>query len=286
MNRLINITGASLLSIFLLACEDIYEGGREIQLDLPVQLKASVAAFDRDNPESLPVSQSLGVFMTPSDSESQLTASACMEMVPDTDGNLSLKGSDQTLLYPKNVQKVNFICYAPFNASMPADCTLPVDVTTPSKARESDYIYTITRNKYPALAPVKLQLGHVLSSIQFVAVAGEGFTDSDLQSMTISIEDVSASGTFRLDDGSITTDAIPGNMTLTTSADGHLVSGLIIPQQAGIVLKCNIGGMEFHKKLGNMTFDGGHQYTYDITVSPPGIEVHLREINDWIVEEY
>jgi len=35
-----------------------------------------------------------------------------------------------------------------------------------------------------------------------------------------------------------------------------------------------------------MTFEMGKQYTFDIVVSLPGIEVNLKEIEDWDVETF
>lgn len=40
------------------------------------------------------------------------------------------------------------------------------------------------------------------------------------------------------------------------------------------------------EKIGNMTFEMGKQYTFDIVVSLPGIEVNLKEIEDWDVETF
>lgn len=286
MNRLINITGTVLLSMALMACEDIYEGGNVQPIDLPVQLKATVIPFDRDDPESLPASQSLGVFMTPSDSENGITGATCMEMTADTDGNLSRKGIDEPFLYPQDVQKVNFVCFTPFTSPISADGTIQVDVSTPALASACDYLYAVSRNKYPALAPVKMQLGHILASVYFDVKPGEGFTVADMQSMTLTIEESASKASFSLGDGTFTLADTDGDITLTTAADGSRVTGLVVPQQRNLVLRCAIGGLEFHKTLGPMKFESGRRYRYDMIVSVPGIEVTLREIEDWKVEVY
>ncbi len=286
MNRIANIAGLTVLSLAITACEDIYEGEPVQHIDIPVQLKASVTPFDRDEPETLHTSQSLGVFMTPSDSENGITGSTCMEMVTDKEGNLSRKGIDEEFLDPTGVQKVSFICYTPYVSSPGPDNILAIDVTTPASAAASDYLYAASRNKYPAMSPVKLNLGHILSSVCFNVTPGEGFSTADMQQMTLTIEESISKAGFALNDGTFALSPDNGDITLSTSAQGDRVTGLVIPQQCSLVLKCSVGEMDFHKRLGSFRFEGGHRYVYDMLVAVPGIEITLREIEDWKVEVY
>lgn len=279
--NLLSLCVIALASSALTSCEDIYEGGQKDLPEVAVQLKAQITPYAKDRAETLADNAKVGVYMISTETDAALTSNA--EMAVDADGIVDTGGR---LFYPKDGTKVNIICYAPYQASAAEGNTIGLDVSTHSAAVASDYLYSANRNKYMALAPVKVQLKHILSLVTFDVKAGEGVTDDDLAGIAFTLNNMPVQAAFDLIAGEYTVNA-EGNIPVNVSDAGHKAECFAIPcSTPNFIVGCSYNGLTFTKKLGPLDFQPGNMYKFDIVVNEPGFDIALRQIEDWVVEEY
>lgn len=268
-------------SIALMSCEDIYEGGNKDLPEVAVQMKAQVIPFENDTPRPVAADTKIGVYMVSSESGGAIASN--LAMTTDAEGNVD---TGNRLYYPSDGTKVNIMCYAPFTAAASEGNLLSLDVSTSQAATASDYLYAANRNKYMALAPVKVQLKHILALAEFNVTAGEGISDDDLNDTSFAFDAMSVKADFDLQSGTLTPRA-EGRIPVTMRDNGHHGQCFIMPETVpNVVVACRFKGLNFTKKLGPMEFQSGKSYKFDIVVTEPGFDIVLRQIEDWEVVEY
>lgn len=275
------------LSSVMVSCEDIYEGGEEHHAPLPVQLKATIQPYDRDLPESWNGGEELGMFMFASGEDNAFSSSACVRLRTDEKGDVQPVDSETMPLYPELATKVDFICFSPYSSEAASSRTLSLDVSTPEKAAASDYLYSDNaRNKYPSLSPVKVQMKHVTCMVQFSITADANISDDVLKALNPCIEEVPSKGEFSLAEGKLTSSDAESHIAMKTDAGMTRAECLLLPAASAVTVRCNVDGASLRRKLGNMSFESGKLYKFDLHVTEPGFEITLREIEDWKVETF
>lgn len=279
--NLLPVCAIILATTALTSCEDIYEGGEKDLPEVAVQLKAQITPYEKDKPEAFEGNSKVGVYMLASEDGAPIVSN--LELPMDDEGVIDTGNS---LFYPKDGSKVNIFCYTPYTASASAANTLRLDVATPAAAAVSDYLYSANRKRYMALAPVKVQLKHILSRAEFGITAGEGISDADLAAISFAISDMPVKADFDLFSGEIT-HGQTGDIAMTVLNGGHNAECSVIACNVpNLVVSCTLKGVSFTKKLGPIDFMQGCVYKFDVVVSEPGFEIVLRQIEDWKVEEY
>ena len=275
------------LSSVMVSCEDIYEGGEERHTPLPVQLKATIQPYDRDLPENWNGGEELGMFMFASGEENAFSSSACVRLRTDEKGDVQPVDSETMPLYPELATKVDFICFSPYSVEAASSRTLSLDVSTPEKAAASDYLYSDNAlNKYPSLSPVKVQMKHVTCMVQFFITADANISDDVLKALNPCIEEVPSKGEFSLAEGKLTSSDAESHIAMKTDAGMTRAECLLLPAASAVTVRCNVDGASLRRKLGNMSFESGKLYKFDLNVTEPGFEITLREIEDWNVETF
>lgn len=284
MKKTLYILTGMALSTLMMSCEDINEGGKDRLEQIPVQMKATIQPYDKDVSEIWQGGEELGMFMFGSDEN--ISQASCIRLQTDAEGVLSPVGTGEMPLYPEDASKVSFICFHPYDTNAATSRTLNLKVGSKSTGEKSDYLYSNNaRNKYPSLTPVKLQMGHVLSMVKFVITADNNISASTLRSLNPRIENVPTEGVFSMTDGTLTSTSGQGSIALTTNESVTQAQGLVLPASFNFTVRCDVDGMPLSRKLGNMTFESGKLYTFDLHVSTPGFEISLRGIEDWKVEK-
>lgn len=280
--QLLSICSIGLLAISLSSCENIYEGGQTGLPDVPVQLKAQIVPYDKDKPEAIEAGASVGVYMVSSESDELMASN--LKMSVDADGMID---TGDLLHYPKDGSKVNIISYLPYEETASVNNLISLDVSTAAAAVKSDYLYSANRNKYMALAPVKVQFKHILAEVMFDVKAGEGVTDEDLKGVTFAFQNLPAQADFNLITGQLSLHDVSGLIPVNLTDSGHRGENFVLPGSVGnLSISCTLKGMTFTRQLGPIDLKSGNIYKFDVTVSEPGFDIVLRQIEDWIVEEY
>lgn len=281
MNKLLSICTIAIATTLCTSCEDIYEGGQQDLPEVAVQLKAQIIPFEKDKSELIADNAKVGVYMVSSDTDTPIASN--LEMPMNADGVID---TDNRLFYPKDGSKVNVFCYTPYVATASDGNQLSCDVSAPDVAQASDYLYASNRNRYMALAPIKVQLKHILSRALFDIKAGEGITDEDLAGISLTFKNLAVRADFNLLSGKFSI-SDEDNIQVIMGNQGHYGECFVIPCSVpNLIVACNVKGMTFTKKLGSFDFKSGNLYKFDIIVTEPGFDIVLRHIEDWKVEEY
>ena len=280
--KLLSICAIVLSAISLSSCENIYEGGQTELPDVAVQLKAQIVPYDKEKPEAIEVGTAVGVYMVSSESDELIASN--IKMSVDADGMID---TGDLLHYPKDGSKVNILAYTPYDQTASENNLISLDVSTTAAAVKSDYLYSANRNKYMALAPVKVQFKHILAQVMFDIKAGEGVTDEDLKSVTMAFQNLPGQADFDLITGQLSLQDVSGQIPINLTDGGHHSENFVLPGAVGnLSIACTLKGMTFTRQLGPFEFKSGNIYKFDVTVSEPGFDIVLRQIEDWIVEEY
>lgn len=285
MKKILYIFSGMALGCLMLSCEDINEGGNMDREPIAVQMKASILPFDNASPENWKGGEELGMFMFPSGGD--ISSSACVRLKTDAEGVMQAVEPGKMPEYPSDASKVNFICFSPYNEAAASGKTLALNVSTDEKALQRDYLYSDNaRNKYPSLTPVKVQMRHVLSLVRFDITAAEEITADVLKGLNPQIDGVPAEGTFSLAEGKMASTGNPASIVMSTDGQMSSAECMMLPATSSVTVKCNVEGMVLRKKLGNMSFESGKLYIFDLHVTTPGFDISLREIQDWNVETF
>ena len=274
----------------LAACEDIYKGGENHQqTEVAVLFKPSITSYDKDEVEKWKEGETVGVYMIRNKADFSLENSINQifnkKMQVQADGMLKVSGEEPAFLYPTDATKVDFILYAPWNPSLEEN-VLQLDVRNQAKSDFCDYLYSNNaKNKYRTTTPVKVVFKHVFAKMIFHIRNGEGISAEDLKVLRLTCSDLPAIGKFSLGTAEMT-EMEAGDIPVSVSSEGSYGECVLLPSTGNGLLLCDVAGNQYRKKIGNMTFEMGKQYTFDIVVSLPGIEVNLKEIEDWDVETF
>lgn len=137
---------------------------------------------------------------------------------------------------------------------------------------------------------VALTFKHVLSKVTVNIIAGEGFSTTELEGCTVSLNDLIINGTINVATGLAVANAggTKGDISTTKLATPNTVAGkdvaasyetFILPQTVEVVGKKTLITVELNGKTyeaeieTTQTFEGGQHYVYHITLSKTGLEL-------------
>lgn len=197
------------------------------------------------------------------------------------------------LYYPAS-SPVDFIAYYPFD-NVTSDYLLALNTFDQRSQSELDLLYSDNLKKVSATTEVqKLTFKHMLSKLVFNVTAGEGYEQSDLDNLTLTIRNVQTDGVFSLVTGEVDIEdgaEFKNVSSLISSTEGTVVGeAIVLPQtcegtQVVIALASGDGYVMNLTTNGNKWLTG-FKYTYDIILSKnQETESTLNgEITDWSEE--
>ena len=131
---------------------------------------------------------------------------------------------------------------------------------------------------------VQVKFTHLLSKININLSKGDGFTDTELSSAKVYIQNTKPTTTFNVQNTTLgNADGTATDITVCTGTTG---SAIIVPQAIAngtAFIKVVVGGGSYIYKLGSESsteFKSSTQYTYNITVAKTGLTV-TSTINAW-----
>ncbi len=192
--------------------------------------------------------------------------------------------SANTIYYPQNGDKVDFIAYYPYNSPL-TGYTYPVDISNQSTPAAIDVLYSnnaTSKNKNSGA--VELQFKHVLSKLSFTLTSGDG--SPDLTGATVRVTNIATTADMNLTNGVLTATNSGQTVTANTATDGWSSSTIVIPQEnvtgARLIITLKAGAGKFEWNFSSpTTFQPGKNHLYDITVSKTGITVSSSGIAIW-----
>ncbi len=222
----------------------------------------------------------VGVFVTGDGEDATYTGYTNVALT--TDGNDGFTG--QSMSYPES-GSVSIIAYAPYNSQFDSSTTQAISVrqdqSTDDGYLDSDLLYA-TATSTISDASVDLLFYHKFTKININFI---GSDISNLQGETVTIKDVYLNTIFNLEDGSMSDNTDPGDITAAvydSDATTFTCSAIIVPQEvSGDVVFMTAGGGEYYLPK-TTTFKEGTHYTYNAKVGEGAIVLELvTAIQDW-----
>ena len=199
------------------------------------------------------------------------------------DGTFNSDGSGETIYFPEDGSKVDFIAYYPYKSNI-ADYTYKVDVSDQSTLQNIDLLYSnnITNTDAGSFAG-QLQFSHQLSKIVFNINASSNV--SSLNGLTVSVAGAKTKADFNLVDGSLTVDAASAaniGFKTTINSGTAKAEAILIPDNGGAsrVVTFNLPTIPPFKWTipAGVKLEKGKIYTFSITLNAEGVVTHTGYI--------
>ncbi len=174
----------------------------------------------------------IGIFMTGADQT--LSTDAIKEGVDNvcyqSNGSIAFSpiSGGKTVFFPIDGD-VDFYSYYP--QTTVNDYKAALDVTDQTKQEAIDFMYAKTTGCNKATPQVELKFFHKLSNLVLDVQPGNGFTQEDLEKMTVKVKGQNTKSTFNLVDGTISGEEIPADIMMKTTEAGKHYEAILLPTE-------------------------------------------------------
>ncbi|MBR5729539.1 MAG: fimbrillin family protein [Prevotella sp.] len=205
------------------------------------------------------------------------------------DGNFTPSQEDQTIMLPYDSESRTIAAYYPFTAAA-ASGTYTIDVSNQSNQEAIDLLVANPVSNVSKTSPVAaLEFHHKLVKIDLTISPGEGITQEQLASMTVTISNQPTTGTCDvINNGNVVvTSTNTSTITLLTTNNGATSEAILLPVSSteNMILTFDIPNAGVYKWAVNsaaksQSFDAGNKYKYDISINKTSLIVN-SSIEDW-----
>ncbi len=174
----------------------------------------------------------IGIFMTGADQT--LSTDAIKEGVDNvcyqSNGSIAFSpiSGGKTVFFPIDGD-VDFYSYYP--QTTVNDYKAALDVTDQTKQEAIDFMYAKTTGCNKATPQVELKFFHKLSNLVLDVQPGNGFTQEDLEKMTVKVKGQNTKATFNLVDGTISSEENPADIMMKTTEAGKHYEAILLPAE-------------------------------------------------------
>lgn len=277
------------------ACEDINEGGgKSYNPEIAVTFASKIVAYAPTDTEEWTGGESVGVFMKKNKggfaAEDIINGVSNRRLIAGIDGSLCVPENEQSIIFQQDASKVDFILYHPWS-EMLSENGIPIDVGDQADKAKYGTLYSNNASgKYKSQNAVKVEFRHIPAKIVLKITNGTGIEEEDLSSLRVEARGVHTAGVLSLETGSVSCAGSTGTISVPVSADGRHAECVLLPTTElpapGRVLMFSVKEIAHTYRFDeNFRFEMGKQYTLDVVVSSPGIEVTIRTIEDWALDD-
>lgn len=195
--------------------------------------------------------------------------------------------SSTTLYWKDDKTKADFYVYYPYG-SVTSVTEHPFSVkknqASASSYQASEFLYGVTKNVTPVESAVNVTTYHLMSNAVVKLVAGEGFSEEELNSdnVSVSINGLKTDSKINLRTGEVVATGETHAIT-PLSIDGTY-KALVIPQvvSAEDFITIEIDGQTYKMSKDDFTFVSGKRHSFTVTVSKKegGINVNIADWED------
>ena len=183
----------------------------------------------------------------------------------------------------------DFYLYYPYRNTVSSVSAMPFDVaadqSSASAYKAADLLVGSTLNVAPKKRAVGIVAKHVMSQVEIVLKAGNGFTSASLASAEVSLRlnDMKTSATVDLSTAAVT--ATGTASSLTPYKDGGTYRAIVVPQKVdmGNLITVTVDGTDYNLKKA-FTFTAGKRHTFTITLAKTGSGIDVS-IGAWDVDD-
>jgi hypothetical protein len=212
-------------------------------------------------------------------------------------GTFAPDAAANTVYYPTNGDKVDFIAYHPYTSSIVSLGNYSVNVATQTTPADIDLLYAKATNSGSGYdktntSAVALAFSHKLCKLTLntsVAPEATQITAADLNTMTVTIVGMNTQAPFNLATGTLGTASNVAAITPRTATAGQQYEAILLPATfTGVSVTFGVtAGSSPGDYLWNIpadTFEEGKEYVYSISFTGPKAIAVTGTINDWVVE--
>ena len=196
--------------------------------------------------------------------------------------------STSTPIYWKDeTTKADFYCYYPYTSSIANVDAYPFEVKADQSNTEnhksSDFLWGKSASVAPTQNAVDITVKHILSKIVVNLVAGNGYSDQDMQSASVTICGLKTQSSINLATGEATATGEPQDITPNTS--NNQISALVIPQNVSDaeLIKVTIREKVYILKQ-SIELKSGKQHTCTLTVERYNQGINI-DITGWETDD-
>lgn len=286
------------VSVSLFACSADGEGGEVVPSEpsnpaqpterMPIDISTSITRATETAFES---GDQIGLFVVNRNADGTLAA---LQPVGNHVDNMLYTYSDvwtpATPVYWKDDRTcADFYMYYPYRNTVSSVSAMPFDVaadqSTASAYKAADLLVGSTLNVAPKKQAVGIVAKHVMSQVEIVLKAGNGFTDASLASAEVSLRlnDMKTSATVDLSTAAVT--ATGTASSLTPYKDGGTYRAIVVPQKVeiGNLITVTVDGTDYNLKKA-FTFTSGKRHTFTVTLAKTGSGIDVS-IGAWDVDD-
>lgn len=202
-------------------------------------------------------------------------------------GNFKPASDKETIYFPKDGSKVDFMAYYPYNEEMKADYKIPLVVASQTSLGKLDFMTSEHLEGSSKDSPnVKLRFYHRLSKLIFRLKMENNEQADWLKGARITIKGMLVRGTYNLLAGELTTDlsSVEEITIPTDSQTGSKAEGIVLPRpgKAGVTFTITLtNGARYSAVMDpELNLDAGYKYTFNITLKKTPMTV-TADIQDW-----
>lgn len=231
----------------------------------------------------------IGIFMVKSGTTEIAESATNRQYTTPASGTFTAATGNE-IYYPMNGSTVDFIAYYPYENGAVLTTSIDVVITTIQNATNQplfDLLYSTgaTGSKAAATTPVELKFSHKLSKIVMNCTA-DASVGASLTGMAVTIKGMNTENTFDLSTGTLgvpttVTDIIPCTETNGSVYDAIIMPGNYAAGALTVEFALASTGEVFTWSVAEENFEGGNEYTYDVTLTRTGIIV-TGVISPWI----
>lgn len=267
----------AILSIGLLAsCAEHSEQNE------PVAVQFNAVVVTKSRPSNWPLDAKVGIFMYANGTNTISENASNRKYAVSETGAFSPDSASQTIYYPMNDSKVDFIAYYPFTDTLStSDLPVSVAVQTSQSAIDVMYAQRVSGNKKTD-PNVNLVFVHKLSKFVLSVSAGTGLTTADLTGLTVSVKGYKTKATLSLLNGALSNVSTVADIVPYKYSDTHF-EAILLPTDAvsGAKVEFKLAGGEiFTWDLSTISLSASTRAVYYVTLNRTGA-VATGTITDW-----
>lgn len=211
--------------------------------------------------------------------------------------SVSLTPVSSPIYYPMGDDKVNFVAYYPYTATLPTATTYAVNVGTVAAYADLakvDLLYHSSTDAYSRYnAAASLTFKHKLSKVVINVTRGAGVTSDLKAGMVTKITGTPTKAAFDLTKGTLgslnttTLMNVAPQQTATSAATKYVAEAILVPHAAGTTytnraMTFTINDITYTYAIPTtVTFEEGKVYTYNLILSAAGVVLKETTISNW-----
>lgn len=284
-------------TVLLAGCSDNADTGAGNDARVPLLISGGIDLKTRAHDKAWDTGDAIGIYMVDAGTVTVAEGAENRKYVTAEGNEVFKPAESQTIYFPINGNKVDFLAYYPFEPIL-TDGTLPFDVNDQTNQQAIDLMTarTVSTAETPLDKKhnkVSLNFSHCLTKLSLTITAGNGISPEDLKGLKVEITNQRTEGNYDplFEVFGVVSEPIKA-VTLRTAADGTTADAILIPTTGIEGINPIIAGRQLVFTLAgtgeifrwdipdNKTFEQGDKNIYDITINRTSLDV-TATIEDW-----